>query len=481
MIQLAHPFGNWLPDQQSWTDPHMRDAKNVVPDARGFEPFRALAGTTDALPARVLNAFAARDKDGGARIYCGTASNLYEQTSSSAWTSRQSGYAATDSSRWRFAAYKDLILATDYIDPIQVATMSAGSAFANLGGTPPQARFISPFGEFVFTANTTTSAMQVRWSAISNAASWTIGTDQADAVTFPDGGLIRGLGYADVMYVFQEQAIRRIVYVGPPTIMNIDVIERGRGPVTENSIAQLGSAFFYLAEDGFYLFNGQSSQPIGHGKIDEWFANDHNAGFLNRMSSAVDPLNKVVAWLYTSNDSSGGQPDTLLLYNWAADRWAYARQNANVIFTAMAKGLTLDTMDSLYPDLDAITVSLDDPIWLGGALTFAGFTTGHAMGVFRGATLEATLETSDIASAQRLLVREATPLSDTPASTIVIGARERTGDAYSYKSAATQQASGRVPIRASGRQFRARVVIPAGTTWTHAQGLTLIGEAQGVR
>lgn len=481
MIPLAHPFGNWTPDLPSWGAPHMRDARNVIPSATGFQPFPSLSATTNTIAGRTLAAISVRDKDGGSRIYCGTASNIYEQTSSVAWTSRGSGYSATDTNRWKFAAYKDRMIATNFADVIQANTMSTGSSFGALAGTPPQARFISAFGEFLVTANTAASAMQVRWSSISNPESWTIGTDQADAVTFPDGGLIRGLGYADVLYVFQEQAIRRIVYVGPPTIMNIDVIERGRGPVTGNSLAQLGGAFFYLGEDGFYLFTGQQSQPIGHGKIDDWFAADHNPGFLDRMSAAVDPVNKIVAWLYTSNASPSGQPDSLILYHWAADRWAYARQNAHLIFSVLGKGQTLEGLDALFASVDAMTISLDDPIWLGSSLSFAGFTTDNAMGVFTGANLEATLETSDLASGARLLLREAMPLSDTTAATVSIGARERTGDIFSFKAAASQQASGRVPIRASGRQFRPRIVIPAGSTWTHAQGVTLMGQAQGVR
>ena len=482
MAALVHPFGDWLPDLPSWTEPHMREARNVLPKAAGFGPFASLLATTNTIAGRVIGAIATRDKDGGTRIYAGNATDLFEQTSAVAWTARSGAtYTATDTNRWRFASYKDRMVATNFADPIQINTMSTGANFGNLAGSPPQARFISAFGEFLVCANTSASAMQVRWSSISDPEVWTVGTNQADAVTFPDGGLIRGLGYADVLYVFQEQAIRRIVYVGPPTIMNIDVIERGRGPVTANSLAQLGGIFFYLGEDGFYLFNGQSSQPIGHGRVDDWFKSDHAPGALDRMSAAVDPITKIVAWLYASKASANGQPDTILLFNWASGRWAYARQSAHLIFSVLGKGATLEGLDAIYASVDAMTISLDDPTWLGGSLSFAGFTTGNAMGLFTGSNLEAVLEPSDLYSAQRMLVREALPASDTTAATIAVGARERTGDAYSFKAAASQQASGRVPVRASGRQFRPRVVIPAGTSWTHALGVTLTGEPAGAR
>jgi hypothetical protein len=483
MVTMIHPFGSWLPDNPAWTDPHLREARNVLPATVGYQPFPGLRATTNALAGRVIGAAATRDKDGVVRVYAGTATDLYELTSTTAWTARSGAtYTASDSNRWRFAPYKDRMIATNYSNAIQTTTMSAGANFANLGGSPPNARFVSSFGEFLVCANTNASAMQVRWSSVSDPTVWTVGTNQADQITFPDGGLIRGLGYADVLYVFQEQAIRRIVYVGPPTIMNIDVIERGRGPVTANSIAQLGGLFFYLSEDGFYVFDGTSSRAIGAGKVDRWFAADHAPEYYDRMSAAVDPENQIVAWAYASRQSPTGQPDSVIVYNWTADRWAYARQSAHLIYSVLGKGQTLEGLDAIYTSgIDVMTISLDDPTWLGGSISLAGFTTGNAMGLFTGSNLEAVIEPSDLTAGQRLLVREAVPNADTTAATIAVGARERVGDAYTFRAAVSQQASGRVPVRASGRQFRPRVVIPAGSSWTQAFGVTLTGEPAGQR
>jgi hypothetical protein len=48
----------------------------------------------------------------------------------------------------------------------------------------------------------------------------------------------------------------------------------------------------------------------------------------------------------------------------------------------------------------------------------------------------------------------------------------RPGDAIAFVSAVSQQASGRCPQRgANGFYHAAKVVIPAGETWTYARGI----------
>ena len=48
-------------------------------------------------------------------------------------------------------------------------------------------------------------------------------------------------------------------------------------------------------------------------------------------------------------------------------------------------------------------------------------------------------------------------------------------------STVTQNASGLNPVRKSGRYIRANVKIPAGTTFTHAQGVDFIASQAGIR
>ena len=88
------------------------------------------------------------------------------------------------------------------------------------------------------------------------------------------------------------------------------------------SIASLGpSQIFYLAEDGFFFFNGSQSVPIGAGKVDEFFAKDLGPNFTSRITCSIDPLNQLVMWSYPSIESTG-DPDSIIIYNYAVKKWS---------------------------------------------------------------------------------------------------------------------------------------------------------------
>jgi hypothetical protein len=480
------PLGPWLPDRPQVREPHLRDAQGVIPAAEGYEPLASLTVQSEATTARARGAFAGRDLDGTVHIYAGDATTLYELDSDASWIDRAKvgGYTATDTTRWRFTTFGDRMLATNGVDPIQYIDMSTGAAdFANLPGSPPTAKLIKSFREFVLIGDTGDSAFEIRWCAINDSEMWTIGANQADSQSFPDGGYINAIGVTDVAYIFQEKAIRRMAYVGPPLIMSIDLIEAERGCIEPGSFVQLGRFFAYLAEDGFYLFDGQSSRPIGSEQIDEWFKADASLAYRYRMSAAVDPVHKLFVWSYVSTSSSAGQPDTLLIYNWVADRWSYARVECDQLTASLTKGYTLEGLDAVYPSLDAMPVSLDDPTLTGGSLRFAAFSPEHKLAWFTGSPVAALLETGDfqINPLGRALTRYVTPIADTDDATIKVGAKERQGDSFTWTPAVAQEASGRCPARASGRFFRARLEIPAASTWTHVNGLDVDAAKAGVR
>jgi hypothetical protein len=471
------PLGAWLPDRPPIREAHLRDAQGAIPAAEGYEPLKALVEQSAALASRCRGAVAGRDLDGTVHIYAGTGAKLQELSTSATWTDRTRSvggdYSATETTKWRFASFKDRMIAANASDTLQYIDMSTGAAaFANLPNAPIAAH-VASFGEFLFCGNTGASAIELKWSAISDSEGWTPGTNQSDEIEFPDGGVINGLAVTDVLYVFQESAIRRVNYVGPPTVMNIDRLEGGRGCIEPGSLAQLGRVFFYLSEDGFYMFNGEASQPIGAEQVDEWFKGDLNRAYLYRMTSAVDPIHKVVVWSYVGNSSPSGQPDTLLMYNWVADRWSYARVTCEVLLASLTLGYTLEGLDAAYPNLDAMPISLDDPLLTGGALRFAAFSAAHKLSWFAGTPIAAEFQTGDFQLSQsgRSLAQAVYPLCDAAGCTVAISAREAPSDAVTFGSASSKQASGRAPVRGAGRWFRAKVAIPAGQSWSYCNGL----------
>ena len=481
-------FGPWLPDMAAISpEPITRDAKNVRAQAGHYTPFPGLTATTDALTGACKGAVAARDQDGAAHMYAGDATKLYELESGSTWTdrTRSSGgdYTLGETDRWQFATYGDRLIAVNGVDAPQYIDMStAATNFAALGGSPGAAKYIAVYGEFVFLGNLASSTMSIKWSGIGSSTSWTAGTGQSDEQEFADGGNITGLvSTKSALYVFHEKCIRRVVYVGGDVIMQIDKIVDGIGCIAPGSLVSYGQIMFFLDESGWYQFDGETQPaPIGASKFDKWFQDDSQRAYWYKMTAAIDPRNRLVAFGYASTSSAS--PDSILLYNYATGWPSYVRQAHEVLIGAQS---VFTSIDDLTDDLDTdYSISFDDPFWQGGSFYFAAFDTTHKLASFSGSNLEATLTVGVVSliDGMRASIEWIKPIADTAAATCAGGYQVRPGDAITYASAVSQQTSGRCPQRnVNGFYHAAKVVIPAASSWTFARGVEFKAKAAGVR
>lgn len=483
-------FGIWSPDHADIGEaPHLIDAKNVVPTSNHYGPLPSLTATTGALPSMCRGVLSARDKDRAAHMYAGTATDLYELEGGSVWTerTRSSGgdYGLNTNDRWRFTTFGDRLIAANGVDDLQYIDMSTAAAnFAALAGAPGSARFIATYGEFVFLGALGTSGLAIKWSGIGDSENWTAGVSMSDEQEFADGGNITGFASTKAaLYVFQEKCIRRILFVGGDVIMQIDKLVDGVGCIEPNSLIQYGQRTFFLAEQGWCVFDGDSEpQPIGINKFDGWFLDDSNRSYWYNMSAVIDPRNHLLAIGYASTNSGAGTPDSVLFYNYATGWPSYARIDHEMLAHAQS---VFTSIDDLSGDLDVdFSISFDDPFWQGGAFYFAAVDTAHKLASFSGSSMEATLEMgcAPMFDGRRASVEWIKPIVDTTAATCAGGAHVRPGDAVTLQSQASQQTSGRCFQRGvNGFYFSARTVIPAAASWTYARGFEFSARAAGVR
>lgn len=484
-------YSLWAPDLATIANaPRVIDAKNVIPRSDHYAPLPSLTATTSALTGGACRGnIAARDADQAAHMYAGTETTLEELEGGTAWTdrTRSSGgaYALNSNSRWRFTTFGDRLLATNGVDEVQYIDMStAATTFEDLPGLSTTAKFIATYLEFVFLGALGSSGLAIKWSALGNSESWTPGTGQSDEQEFADGGNITGLASTKAaLYVFQEKCIRRVIFVGGDVIMQIDKIVEGLGCIEPNSLVQFGQRIFFLAEQGWYVFDGESEpQPIGLNKFDQWWLDDSERSYWYNMSAVIDPRNHLIAIGYASNNSGAGTPDSVLFYNYSTGWPSYARVDHQILAHAQS---VFTSIDDLTGDVDAdYDISFDDPYWQGGAYYFAAFSTADKLASFSGSALEATLTLGvvPIFNGRRGSVEWIRPIADTTAATCAGGAQVRPGDAITYVSAVSQQASGRCPQRGvNGIYMAAQTVIPAGETWSYARGVEFMARQGGVR
>ena len=483
-------FCEWLPDQPDYSNPGVTRAENVVPAAMGYRSLPEFVAYSDEASGNINGVFAAKDNDGNVKLFAGDNSKLYElDTTDSSLDniSKASNYTlTTPKDRWRFAQFgKDVIAVGGLANPVQKYTLGTSSLFADLGGSPPDADFVTVVRDFVWLGRAEDGSgnrvpYRVHWSGFNDAESWTAGTDQSDFQDIPDAGNVTGMVGGEYCTILRERAIVRATYSGPPLIFQFDKVETARGCQVPGSICNIGHTVFYLSDDGFYSFDGQRSQNIGAEKIDKFFFDDFNIAHKDKMTSSVDPQNQIAVWSYVSNGSLDEEPDKLLIYNYALGRWSIANVSAGLIAPFYTPGYTLEQLDNINASLDALPASLDSPLYKGGQYLFGG-ALGKKIFTFSGDPLTGLIETGEtgLATGRQTIVTRAYPYHEGGSVTVQIGTRGLHSDDVTFTTAQSPSADGFAPFRAQGRYHRARMNISGN--WFFAQGMDIDARQVGRR
>ena len=390
-----------------------------------------------------------------------------------------------------FTQFGDYLIVSNGIDAPQYYLMGTSTNFANLSsiataGTPPVFRTSGVIRDFLVTGNQASNRNRVQWSGINDITHWTAGTKQADYQDLPgSGGQIVAITSGEYGYIFRQNEIVRMDFVGGATIFRFSVVSPNRGAVYGKTVCQDNRRVFFYADDGFFEVNGDQIKPIGAEKVNRFFDIDLDKAYTDRIVAAVDPFNSLAIWLYPSADNQAnttGICDKLLVYNYVTEKWSFAKATASTIFTQFVGAYTVEMMDLISSNLDNINIALDTDFWLGGQLYLGGIDGDYKAAIFSGNTNDVEIETTEMElfPGLRSDITEVRPIVDATA-TVAITTRERLANDASTSSYSSMVTSGSVPVRASGRYVRANVKIAAGSTWTHAQGVDLIASRAGQR
>lgn len=485
------PFGRWHPDIASVPNSQsLTRAFGVVPTPGGFGPFRALVASSNALGSTCLGAATYYDNEGNVFAFAGDSGKLYQLDNTATWqdVSRVgAGYAVSAGARWRFANYGSLVVAVSGTEKPQKFLMGTSAQFQDLGGTPPQARYVAVVRDFLvlgaITVDDASQAQQrrVQWSGLANAEHWTPGTQSADFQDFQAGGPVRGLVGGEVGYVFQADTIQRMNYEADTTyVFSFDEIEGGRGLAAPDSLVKVGRSAYFLSSDGFYRLDlqGAATAPVGVGKWADAFRAEMRSGTETSVIGGLDPIHRRILWGYVSQANSSVVPDRVLVYDWALDE----ASTAPLVVTAFGQWLTQGvTLDSLPGALDNLPFSLDSQAYKGGAPILGVFSTDRKLSYQLGTSIAVTLTTADGQAQNRTYIRGIRPNVNTNEVRVAVSVRERQGDLVAFHPDEGMEDTGQVPAHASGWLARARVTIPAGAAWSEISGLTTDAEPMGIR
>lgn len=475
-------LGEWMPDQAGLVG-SLTEAKNVVSRGVGYGPFPLAVDFSQAAAESLTTLVSGKTPASATKLFASGLTKIYEVSGVGAMTnvSKAGGYTPNASSdRFRFTQFGNTIIGTNFNDPMQSFVLGTSTVFANLSASAPIARYLTVVRDFVVSAFIDSSGTihtgRVQWSAINDETSWTTtSSNQADYQDIPDGGIIMGIRGGEFGLVLLEKGISRMTYVGTPFIFQFDNISRGKGCIAAGSIAQLQGITFFLSDDGFYLCDGQNITPIGSEKVDRYFFNNADESAFDTMSSAVDPVRKLIIWNYKNTFAKR----ELLIYNFSTKKWTHGDANCDYISDASTSATTLESLDSISSSIDSLAVSLDSILYMGGKYFLGGTSTTKVV-TFNGASSTGEIVSGDIETGGRSIVTLVRPQVDNGSGTVSIASRALLSDQVTFGDSVEADSENRCSVRSNGRYHRVKLV-PTGDNWKTAIAMDVDVVGQGVR
>lgn len=358
-MSAVEPFPAFRPDLTDLGTGISVLISGVLPRGDGYGPFKDFVAFTQALPANCRGFFFARRSDGSIAVFAGTSTRLYLLNNTTfVWDDVSKGGAAygdlVASDNWRFAQFNELVIAVQINTVPQKYTLNVGVAFADLGGSPPQAGHIAIINRFVMLTGLLANPRRAHWSDLDAPETWTAGVGLSDFQDFPDGGIVHACSGGDAYgVVFQDEAIRSLTYApGSPAVFQIVRISTQDTLDYQYSVINAGTRTFFHSAQGFkVILAGGEPQSIGKEYVDTFFAGDVDQSSPQLMQGAADPQGTRVYWAYKSQQGNAGLFDKMLCFDWSIKErpWSLVPMSGQYLGYLAKPGLTLEALDAIAP------------------------------------------------------------------------------------------------------------------------------------
>ncbi len=152
-----------------------------------------------------------------------------------------------------------------------------------------------------------------------NPTDWFVSLSQAGFIDFQDGRgrLLKAISFNDYVYLFRSYGISRVYAYGEQANFSTAGLFLGSGRIFDKAIISCGDKIIYLAEDGFYAFDGYNSVRILSG-LDKFLKGVDNSDAQGKFYNGNLFVNLNVK-------ISGKTEKTLLVYNLVSGSYYLAK------------------------------------------------------------------------------------------------------------------------------------------------------------
>lgn len=241
-----------------------------------------------------------------------------------------------------------IVTFTNGIDAIRKCSITGDDA--DLGGSPPKARFMQAFGPYLvlayITDSGTTYYSRVQWSDTGDPENWdplTTNAGSSDLLEDPED--ITGMGiFGNYLTVHKPNSIYMGQLVTTSDVFRFDRKTTGVGTAANGTIQNIPSGEqIFLASDGIHLFNGITA-PLIDSPIQEELREEMNPQYIH-LSQAIFVEELDEYWIAIPIGSET-TPSTIYKYNW---RTKQIFKDEHEDLTAL--GLFLNTNDLTWGDM----------------------------------------------------------------------------------------------------------------------------------
>ncbi|HUV66460.1 MAG TPA: hypothetical protein VMW24_21400 [Sedimentisphaerales bacterium] len=476
------PFGEYLPDLPDVQNKGLTIARNAVPRGVGFKPFNRPLIVSDMLDARARYLGSFEDSSGVHFTYAGDATKLYILAANT-WSGAGT-YNLTEEDNWEGVRWDNNIILTNINDePVEAAVGSGSFATFMTSTLKPKAHHIAVVSDCLVLGDINDGAINrngIIWSALGDYTDFDESSSTLAGAQDLQGshGAVNKIIGGRTGIIFQEDAIWRMTFEGPPTKFRFDRIADNVGSISKNGVIKSGTKIFFLAEDGFRLLDEPSGQlsEIGKNRLDNTVLSEIDKNSLHRVSTAINEFG-IIFFAYPT---SGGNPDRIAIYNPFRDRWGTAEIENEILGLYRGGAQDIDSAPLASRDIDADPYLIDSAEFKGGEPVLAVFDPSHRLATLEGIALDAVFETGEGAfeGGRRNYVNRQRPIIEgTGTTTVAIGTRELLSETSSFGSTASLNGEGEATLRGSGRYMKFRTTVTGG--FDNAIGIEVEPKAKG--
>lgn len=392
------PLLGFAPDSDPTKAGVLTDCVDLIPTNKGLmgRPSLQTPINVPALGAACKGAATVTKLDGTRRVFANTTAAIYE-LSGGVWTDRSAVGGYSGDVQWSIAQFGDSTLMSNGVQSIHRST---STSFAAIAGAP-KASIIFTVGAFVMALNVDDGASKPNgWHccAAYDDTDWTPSTTTQSAsgqlVSTP-GSITAGAALGEYAVAFKTKSMYMAQYVGGDTIWDWQrVIGGNAGCIGKRAVCDLDGALFFVGEDNFWMFSGQTPTPLGDNIVKEWWRNVVNSTYISLVECVYDKTTGLV-WIFYPTSSS--TLDSALVYHVPTQRFGKATLTVETIMEYVTPSLTIDGMDSYGATIDALPdIPFDSPYWTSSSRALAVFNSSHQMQTLSGNSTSSSLTTGDV-------------------------------------------------------------------------------------